>query len=216
MKRILVLIALAALAAAPAFSQSRSVDVTGWVTWADPSGDTIEDVDDLSDVEVEFDSEQGYGLGVNVFWSDRISTEFAAHVLEPDLTLRSTDPTIPLSVFGSLEMIPITATLQFHFAPEGRFDPYIGAGAAWVLFDEVTDASLDAIDVDSIAFDDDFGFVVNAGVSIGLTELIAINLDAKYVPVSSAARAVIAGVPGDAVDVDINPTILSAGLSLQF
>lgn len=216
MKRILVLMALATFAAAPAFAQSRSVDVTGWVTWADPSGDTFENVDDIEDVEVEFDSEQGYGLGINFFLSDRISAEIAAHVLEPDLNLRFSDPTIPFTTFGSLEMIPITATLQFHFAPEGRFDPYIGAGAAWVLFDEVSGAALDDIDVDSIDFDDDFGFVVNAGVSIGLTELIAINLDAKYVPVSSAARAVIAGVPGEAIDIDVNPTILSAGISLQF
>ena len=79
---------------------------------------------DFEDGEIaEFDSEQGYGLGLNVFWSNRVSTEFAASVVEPDLALRATDPSIPSGVVGGLEMMPLTATLQFHFNPDGRFDP---------------------------------------------------------------------------------------------
>ncbi|HVR44204.1 MAG TPA: OmpW family outer membrane protein [Thermoanaerobaculia bacterium] len=218
MKRALLLSIVAGLISMSAFAQSRSVDVTGWVTWVDPSGDnTVENVDGIRDLDVDFETERGYGLGINVFWSDRISTEFAAFVVEPNLDLRFRDDTVPIGRVGSLEMIPITATLQYHLSPEGRFDPYIGAGVAWVLFDRVdTTSDIGEIDLDSIDFDDDFGFVVNGGISIGLTQLLAINLDVKYVPVTSAARAVVAGVGADEVDVDINPLIVSGGLSLQF
>ena len=99
--------------------------------------------------------------------------------------------------------------------PDGRVDPYVSAGAAWVLFDEV-EGGIDEVDIDSIDFDDDFGFVVNGGVSIDITEMFAINLDAKYVPVSSSATAVVGGVGSEPFDIDVNPLILSAGLSIQF
>ncbi len=212
MKRILLFLAALTLMMTPAFAQERSVDLTGWVTFVDPSGDT-----DIENGEIaEFDSEQGFGVGINVFWTNAISTEFAASLVEPDLTLRATDPEIPGGVIGSLEMMPLTATLQYHFNPNGRFDPYIGGGVAYVLFDEINDESLDDIDFDSIDFDDDYGFVANAGLSIDLTETFALNLDAKYVPVSSPARAVVGGIETDEIDFDINPLILAAGVSLQF
>ena len=212
MKRILLFVAAAALVMTPAFAQSRSVDLTGWIAFVDPSGST-----DFEDGEAaEFDSEQGYGLGINVFWSSRISTEFAAYLVEPDLSLRSNDPAIPSGVVGSLEMMPLTGTLQFHLNPDGRVDPYIGAGVAYVLFDQVEGESLGDIGFDSIDFDDDYGFLFNAGVSIDITPTFAINLDAKYVPVSAAATAVIGGIETDATDFDVNPLILSAGVSLQF
>lgn len=211
MKRIFLVLGVLTLAMTPAFAQERSVDLTGWVTFVDPSGDT-----DLEDGEIaEFDSEQGFGVGINVFWTNAISTEFAASLVEPDLTLRANDPTIPASI-GSLEMMPLTATLQFHFNPNGRFDPYIGGGVAYVLFDDIESEELDEIGFDSIDFDDDYGFVANAGLSIDLTETFAINLDAKYVPVSSPSRAVVAGVAGDEIEFDVNPLILAAGVSLQF
>ncbi|HSN69136.1 MAG TPA: OmpW family outer membrane protein [Thermoanaerobaculia bacterium] len=212
MKRTLFFTALLTLMITPAFAQSRSVDLTGWVSFIDPSGSTT-----FEDGEIaEFDSEQGFGLGLNVFWSNRVSTEFAAYAVEPDLNLRATDPEFPSGVIGSLEMMPITGTLQFHFSPDGRVDPYIGAGVAYVLFDSIEGESIEDIGFDSIDFDDDYGFLANAGVSIDITRSFALNLDAKYVPVSASARAVIDGVETDPEDFDVNPLILSAGVSLQF
>ena len=212
MKRILLFTAVLTMMMTPAFAQSRSVDLTGWISFIDPSGST-----DFEDGEIaEVDSEQGYGLGINVFWSSRISTEFAAYAVEPDLNLRTTDPTLPSGAIGSLEMMPLTGTLQFHFNPDGRFDPYIGAGVAYVLFDSIEGESIEDIGFDSIDFDDDYGFLANEGVSIDITPTFAINLDAKYVPVSASARAVIDGIETDPADFDINPLILSAGVSIQF
>lgn len=217
MKRFLIVFSFLALVITPAFAQSRSVDITGWITFVDPSGSNdFSDVEDFEDVEAEFDSEQGYGIAINTFWSNRISTEFAVSVVEPDVTLRINDPTIPFEDVGSLEMIPLTATLQFHFNPEGRIDPYVGAGVAYVLFDEIQGNNFGDINVDAIDFDDDFGFVINGGLSFDITPNFAINLDAKYVPVSSAARAVVAGAQGDTVKFEVNPLILAAGLSFQF
>lgn len=218
MKRPLIVLAvLLSLAAVPAFSQSRSVDVTGWVTWVDPSGDnTFDNVNNFGDLDrLEFDTEQGFGAAINVFWTNRISTEFAASVTEPDLDMRFSEPGAP-AIAGSLEMMPITVVLQYHFNPEGRFDPYVGAGAAWVLFDEIESDNLDDINIDAIDFDDDLGLVLNAGLSFDITPSLALNLDAKYVPVESAATARFGTIESDALDIEINPLILGLGLQFQF
>lgn len=216
--RILLIASLVLILAVPAFAQTRSLDLTGYVSWVDPNGEgAFEGGTTFDDVNIDFESEMGYGLGLNAFFSDRISVEFAATKVSSDVAFRSSNPAIPVFTGGALEMIPITATLQFHFNPAGRFDPYIGAGAAYVLFDDLdSEDDLDDLDIDSIELEDDAGFVANAGVSIDLTRTFALVLDAKYVPVSSAATAVFASGPGVATDVDINPLILSAGLSLQF
>jgi outer membrane protein len=215
--RIAIAAVIVSLFALPAFAQTRSVDLTGYVSWVDPNGNGAFDRASLDDIDVDFESETGYGLGLNVFFTDRFSVEFAATSVESDVAFESSNPLVPAFTGGSLEMIPITATLQWHFNPEGRFDPYVGAGAAYVLFDDLDGRDdIDDIDLDAIEFEDDAGFVVNAGASFDITPNFALNLDAKYVPVSSAATAVFSSGPGVESDIDINPLILSAGLSLQF
>ncbi len=208
---------LAVLAAMPLAAQSRSVDIYGYATWVDPSGDSVFDADGIDDARVEFDSAQGFGVAVNVFFSNRVSAEFAASVVESDVAFRSDNPLFPFLTGGELEMIPITATLQFHFNPTGRIDPYVGVGAAYVLFDRVNDlGDVGGIDVDEIDFDDDVGLVVNAGLTFDITPNFAIYLDGKYVPVSTSATARFATGPGTATEIDINPLILSAGIGFQF
>ncbi len=215
-KNILLAVVLTSLAI-PAFAQTRSVDIIARGSYVDPNGEGTLDRNNLSDLDIDFDSEIGVGLGLNVFLSNRISAEFAASVVEPEVALRSNNPLIPALSGGALEMIPITGTLQFHFAPDARFSPYIGAGVAYVLFDELNDSSdLDSVKINAIDFDDDAGFVANAGFNFDITPRFALNFDAKYVPVNSAATAVFASGPGTNFEIEINPLILSAGLGFQF
>lgn len=97
MKRTAIIFTtLFALAAMPAFAQSRSVDLTGWVTWVDPSGDdTFEGVEEVDDLNLKFDTEQGFGVGINVFWSSRFSRPSSRRV--------SASPT---SIFASPSLAP--------------------------------------------------------------------------------------------------------------
>lgn len=218
MKKIVLFIAIVVMfAAAPAAAQSRSVDVIGFASWVDLSGDTtLEEANGIDDLDIDFEGDMGYGVGINVFLGNRFSAEFAASAVNVEVNAAPGGPVSPF-LAGELEMIPLTGTLQFHFAPNSRIDPYIGAGVAYVLFDEVEGGEdLEDIDVDAIEFEDDYGFVANAGIDIGLTDMIALNADAKYVPVESSARARFATGPGEFADIEVNPLILSAGLRLRF
>lgn len=210
--RLLILLALAA-GVTPALAQNRLIDLSAFATWVDPSGENSFRFDPGgSDVQTDFDADQGWGVAVNVFWSNRISTEFAAAMVEPDLNIRSA---VPFS--EGLQMMPLTAVLQFHLLPRSGFDPYVGVGAAYVIFDDIEGSEdLDEVNIDAIDFDDDVGLVLNAGVSWALSRGFGLYLDGKYVPIESAARAVFTQGPGQETDIEINPLMLSAGLSFRF
>ena len=218
MKRAVLLLSIVSLLSAPAaFAQHRSVDVIGYATWVDLNGDsTVNGPQNIDAYRVNFESDTGFGAAVNVFFTDRISTEFAASVVEPDVNVNRSGG-VPSTFVGSAQMIPITATLQFHLAPNGTFDPYIGGGAAYVLFDDVNNGrNLSGADIQKINLKDDVGFVVNGGVSMKLSGMFGLNADVKYVPVKSSAHAVFATGPGENSDIDVNPLMVSAGVRLSF
>ena len=220
MKRFNVVLAslLLVAAAVPAFAQSRTFEVSGYVNRVDPNGDgAFSGPQAIDDINVNFDAATGYGIALNIFWGDRISTEFAGSSVEPDVAFRSSNPALPALTRGQLKMIPITAVLQYHFIPNGPIDPYIGAGAAYVLFDDVNNfGDLNDVHFRSVDFKDDAGFVINGGASVRLTRNLALYLDGKYVPVKSNAKATVVTGPNSEAKIDINPLMFAGGLTLRF
>lgn len=207
-----VVTALLALAlSVPAFAQRRFFDLTANAVWVDPTNSgSFEDLADPA--TIDFDGNVGYGVAANVFFSDRLSVEFALSRVDTDTTVRRRAVT---TQGGNLEMMPVTAVVQFHLAPNGFIDPYIGAGAAYVLFDDVGNNGVSGLE--KIDFEDDAGLAINAGIGIRLGERFAIVLDGKYVPLESNAKAVVLGTGQTSQGkVDISPIILSGGLSLRF
>jgi len=217
-KKTAVILAFAALAVTlPASAQSRFVDVIARASWVDLGASDAFENGGFDDSEIEFESEVGFGAALNFFLGDRISLELGASIFEPEATLTSPNPSVPFLTRGTLEMIPITGVLQFHFAPESRFDPYIGAGAAYVLFDQLDSTNdIDGVDFEKLDFEDNAGLALNLGANIGFSKNFALNLDAKYVPVDSSAEAVFVIGPNSTAEVAVNPLIVSAGLSLRF
>jgi outer membrane protein len=200
-------------AAVPMSAQSRAFDLTAYAAWVDTSSEGTFDDTTANPVDVNFDGTLGYGIGANIFFGGRISTEFAIVRVNTDVNFRQR---AVANGNTQAEMMPITAVLQLHLAPNGRFDPYVGAGAAYVLIDDVdTPDELNNIDFERLDFKDDVGLALNAGLGIRLTNNFGVTLDAKYVPLESSARAVRTTGNQD-VKFDINPVILSAGLSLRF
>jgi outer membrane protein len=213
MKRLIPAVLASLLLVPSALAQSRSFDLTGNVVWLDPSGGgSFEDLTDPQDLE--FDSEIGYGIAANIFFGDRISTEFAIARVTPETTITRRRAVGAPGGSGDLTITPLTAVLQFHFAPNGFIDPYVGAGAAYVLYE--FDAQ-GITNIDQIDFEDDIGLAVNAGLGIRLGPRFAINLDGKYIPIESNATAVVVGTNQErSGEFDVSPIILSAGLSLRF
>ncbi|MDQ3283195.1 MAG: outer membrane beta-barrel protein [Acidobacteriota bacterium] len=208
--RYVVAALLALSLVTPAVAQSRSFDLTGNVVWLDVTGGgSFEDLSDPADIDV--DADIGYGASANIFFSDRISLEVALSRVSPEARVRRRAVG---GATGNIDIMPLTGVLQWHFAPNGFIDPYVGAGAAYVLFDNF-DAN-GVSNIDRIDFDDDVGLAINAGLGIKLGGRLALVVDGKYVPLEANARAVNVTGSGTEGRVDVSPIILSAGLSLRF
>lgn len=203
MKKTL-LFALLTIVATPLLAQGRSVDVMGFATYVDLSGGDVILGDDSANLN--FDTDQGFGLGINLFLTRRLSAEFTASEIKPDGRLSSGDQIVDTQ----LDMLPITAVAQYHFNPEGRLDPYVGMGIAYIIFDEFTSKDPD-VDFSDVDVRNDYGAVFNAGLSFEFGFGFSVMGDIKYVPVENKITTTVGETK-----FDFNPLIISAGLAVRF
>ncbi|HVR43292.1 MAG TPA: OmpW family outer membrane protein [Thermoanaerobaculia bacterium] len=198
------------LLAAPSFAQ---IDVAAWATWMEPQGDRLssDPADPTAISEIAWDAETGFGFSANFHMGRALSVELAAYAVGADAALVA--PGGPQFDLGALDLTPVTATLQWHFARGARIDPYVGVGGAWILAEDLSSADLDALGIGDVEVDDEFTWLINAGLDFSVTSSLGIVLDGKYFPFEPATRAA-----GDPIDTDlaVDPLLLSVGLRWRF
>ncbi|HEY4641791.1 MAG TPA: OmpW family outer membrane protein [Thermoanaerobaculia bacterium] len=218
MKWIRIALVFACGVALPAFAADRAFDLTGWAAWVDPNGSDTFKSGPTQQLAVDFNGRLGYGIGANIFFGNHLSAAFDIVQVRPKAIVRSRAVGGRSFATTGTRMTPLSGVLQWHFAPDGFVDPYLGAGVAYVLFDDSN--VFGNPDIGRINFKDDAGLAVNAGVSLRISRRLAVTADGKYVPLRAAANAVY--VPGHlplvpvVVNTKINPVIFSGGLSLRF
>lgn len=112
---------------------------------------------------------------------------------------------------GSLALTPITADVAFH-GNGGRVDPFIGAGLAYVMTGNLRSANLDSIGLGTVAVGNDFTYNVKAGVGFVVAPRVALQVGARYMPVSVRASAANAG----AARLRFNTLTYGIGISWSF
>ena len=189
-----------------AFSMNAQAGEIGLWIATSQVGETLVD-----ESEISFDNGEGFGISFNHFWTPNLSTEFAATPLKHDGTIEVGEfPTFDL---GSLDIIPVTATAQWHFARGGRFSPYVGAGISYVMADDIESDDLRSIGVDKVEVDSKVGWLAQAGIDIGLSERFAVAVDAKYIPYSPESTDPADPEP---VKLDLDPLVISAGVKFRW
>lgn len=194
-------------------AEAQIADVAVWGSWAQFGSQEIADPD--FDAELEFDDGSGFGVSANWFWNENFSTELFAMALDTDAVFRvglGTSPREDINL-GSIDLTPIMLTGQYHFAPRGRVDPYVGAGLAYVLADDLEAFVSEDLEVERVMIDDELTFVLNAGLGVALTPAFGLNLDLRYLPLEPASQT--AGDPEE-LDLEMNPMIVSVGLRYRF
>jgi outer membrane protein len=126
----------------------------------------------------------------------------------------------PLAAVGRLActwVLPPTLTLQYHFAPEGKLHPYVGAGVNWTLFyNEKASSQLNtAIGNTNVNLSNSWGYAVQAGIDFDISEKMFLNLDVKYVDMDTQAR-LTTGAAVNTLRADINPLIVGIGVGWRF
>lgn len=201
-KFVLIIITLFATPSTVSAQTLSTSDAAVWITDSEFNDPSLTDEDGT--VEFEFDEDAGFGLSFNHFWASSFSTEFAYHKFGADMDASIDDG--PLFDAGEIDASSLTGIAQWHFRRASRFSPYIGAGVAYMSGD------FSPVDEDvTVEFEDEFTWAANFGANIGLTERLAIALDAKFIhwePKESGDDA--------SERVELSPVLLSAGLRYRF
>ena len=205
MRSRLYLLLLITMCATPLFAQNGEF---GIFVATSQVGDTDEE-----EANLEFDNGLGYGVSLNTYWGN-ISGELAATALSQEGRISSEE--LSDIELGDLDLIPITATLQFHFLKGSAFSPYIGGGAAYILADDLESDDLDIIEIGPVEIQDEFTWALQGGANINLSQSLAIGLDVKYIAYTPESNPVNDADDSDAIDLDLNPLIFSAGLKFRW
>ena len=115
------------------------------------------------------------------------------------------------------EHLPPTFSIQYHFLPDGTFQPYVGAGVNYttVLSTDVTQALID-LGITDIDLDDSFGLALQFGGDFLLGDRWLINVDVRWIDIESDLEATAGGVTGELGTVKIDPWVYSVNLGFRF
>jgi outer membrane protein W len=206
----LLALSLLALAALPTFAQS---ELGVFVNSSSLRSTDLSDADFRA--KLKFDSKSGYGISYNHYISPSVSLEFSAQKVRGDANIEISDPVDVSLGLGSLDLNQYDAALQFHFAPRGFIDPYIGGGIARMQGGKL---DLDAdpsqgIPAERVDLEDKFTWLADAGIDLRVARSVAVNLSAKYTSYKSSLDA----DPADAVqELKIDPLTVSLGVRFRF
>ena len=115
--------------------------------------------------------------------------------------------------------LPPTLTLQYHFMPDSRYQPYAGIGVNYTLFfNEDASSSLKGSIVGpkaSVDLDPSIGLALQLGMDVAIDKNWFMNFDVKYIDMETDAS--ISTTAGKVkVNVDIDPWIYGIGIGRRF
>jgi outer membrane protein len=166
---------------------------------------TISAIGGSADVDEQFVPE----LDFTYFLTHNVALEIILATTPHNVT--ATNTAVGQVDLGSVWLLPPTLTMQYHFMPENKgFRPYLGAGINYTHFFNEDKGAVNSID-----YDNSFGYALQAGFDYGINEHWAINLDVKKIMLNTDVR-IQSGATRINADIDIDPWIFGVGLSYRF
>lgn len=212
MKKTALLLALLASVSVPVGAVNANDDLGGWLSkdrfqvrarmigvLADGDGFVKENTALDTDVDDAYVPE----IDLTYFFTKNIAAELIAATAEHTITAGD-------NVLGDAWILPPTLTLQYHFQPDQKFSPYVGAGLNYSLFYGEDDGT----GFQDLEVDGGFGYAVQAGFDYWLNDNWGVNVDAKYINLDVDVTVNDGAL--HAYDVDLDPWILGVGVSYRF
>lgn len=164
-------------------------------------------------IQTDASSSPVTGVDVENRWIPEldVSYRFARHwAVELVLTYpQEHDVTLNGARIGSVRHLPPTLLLQYHFLPEGRLRPYVGAGINYTRFSNVNLAG-GALTIDRHSV----GAALQVGVDFQLAENLLVNFDIKKVYMDTEVKNAATGIT--VTDLDIDPWLFGVGVGYRF
>lgn len=155
-------------------------------------------------VYVEVDDSSSLALNFTYMFTPNWGLDIlAAYPFSHDITLAGDE-------VASTDHLPPTISALYSFAPDGKFQPYVGVGLNYTTFFSTdTKGALDGTKLD---LDDSFGLALQLGVDIPLSEKWLLNLNVRSIAIETDAK--LDGAPLGTVEID--PWVYSVTTGYRF
>ncbi|HQU15348.1 MAG: OmpW/AlkL family protein [Gammaproteobacteria bacterium] len=154
-------------------------------------------------------------LDISYFFRPRWSAELILGSSQHDISGQGS--IAGLGKIADARTLPPTLTLQYHFLPGARVQPYLGLGVNYTdFYAEQASPSLNAaLGTTSVHLDSSLGVAAQLGADFALGGGWFANMDLKYIDLGTTA---ILTSPGAVrrVDVQIDPWLVGFGIGRRF
>lgn len=164
-----------------------------------PDDDSSVNIGGKTDVSTETVPE----VDITYFITENIAAELIAATAKHEISHDSAGE------LGSAWILPPTLTLQYHFTPDKKFSPYIGAGLNYSYFyGEDEEAGFTDLKVTG-----GVGTALQVGADYWINDHWGVNFDVKKLYLNIDGK-----LNGGAVraDIDLDPWIFGTGVSYRF
>ncbi|PIZ30389.1 MAG: OmpW family protein [Alphaproteobacteria bacterium CG_4_10_14_0_8_um_filter_53_9] len=145
-------------------------------------------------------------LDVTYFLTDSIAFELIAATTQHKAKVNKKPTTTDL---GDVWLLPPTLTAQYHWNCDNWFaKPYVGAGITYAHFYDADTP----VGINSVKYDDAFGFALQAGADYKLTDNVYLNADVKKIFLSTDVTV------NDTITAkaNLNPVVAGIGIGYRF
>lgn len=115
--------------------------------------------------------------------------------------------------------LPPTLLVQYHFLPDAKVKPYVGAGINYTLFfDEDASGALKAAGGGraDVELESSFGPAAQAGMDIAINKDWFVNVDVKYIDMDSKVTINTNALGRLKTDAHIDPWVYGIGIGRRF
>jgi outer membrane protein len=111
---------------------------------------------------------------------------------------------------GETKHLPPTLSIQYHWAPQSVFQPYVGVGLNFTtFFSEELYGPLEGAD---LSLGNSWGLAGEIGADIKLSDAWFLNLSVRYMDIETKAK-----INGESIGkVDISPWIYGGNVGFRF
>jgi outer membrane protein len=213
---LLAMAATSALAAAPAQAAQGDILVRLRSIMVAPNEDSGSVLPAFPGETVKVDNSIMPEIDITYMATDHVGFELIAATTKHSASGR-TGTTGAIGKLASTWVLPPTLTAQYHFAPEGKVRPYVGAGVNYTLFynEKASGALEDAVGNTRVHMSDSFGWAAQAGVDIDINDRMFLNLDVKYIDIDTRARLRTTAAGEQSVKISLDPLVFGVGIGFR-
>lgn len=141
-------------------------------------------------------------VDITYFMSKNIALELMLTSSKHDVEIKD------VANLGSVSLLPPTLSLQYHVYLND-FKPYIGAGLNYTIF-----YGEEPGDLDAIAYKNEVGYALQAGIDYNINEKWFINLDLKKIFLKTQVTP--NNDNRNTVEANLDPLVMGFGVGMKF